>query len=170
MKMIRLIKKEGVSIPEYQTSLASGADVVANSIIKVYKGDKEVSPEVLTKIKEGFEERGYIKIRAFERILFGTGLIVADMPRELEIQVRARSGTSLKQGLMLVNGIGSVDSDYRGEMGVPLVNCSPFITTINKGDRVAQIVPAKSEKTEFIEGFEIVETNRGAGGFGSTGK
>lgn len=166
--------KEGIEKPKYETEGASGMDVIADSIKMSFKGDKKNSEEKIQKMQEGFNERGSIKIRPFERILFGTGLILADMREDLEIQVRPRSGQSLKKGLMVSNSPGTVDSDYRGEIGIIIYNASPFLTTIEKGERIAQLVVTKVEKKIPILSLDEVEvkikgTKRGSGGFGSTG-
>lgn len=171
--MIKFILEEGVELPEYKTEEAAGMDVIANSIKKCFKGDKEVSKEKLEKMKQGFKDRGYIKLRPFERILFGTGLTVADMDKSLEAQVRPRSGQSLKQGIIITNSPGTIDSDYRGEIGIILQNPSPFLTTIEKGQRIAQLVFSEVTKVVpviYKAGIDSYsETERGSGSFGSTG-
>ena len=167
--MIKLKVEEGVSLPKYETEGASGADVTAHSILKAYKGDAEITGEKLDKMKEGFAERGYIKLRPFERVLFGTGLTVADMDNALELQVRARSGVALKRGLLVANAPGTIDSDYRGPVGVIIYNSTPFLNKIEKGERIAQIVPALAAKVAFQESVEVVTSDRGDSGFGSTG-
>lgn len=168
--MITLKRKEGVKIPEFESEQASGFDVTANSILTAYKGSTEVSKDKLTKMREGFETRGYIRIRPFERILFGTGLILADANPDIEIQVRARSSVALKKGVFVANQPGTIDSDYRGEMGIILYNSSSILARVDKGSRVAQLVPSKKVKIEIKTSEEIVETERGDGGFGSTGE
>lgn len=167
--MISLVLKEGVELPKYETENSAGFDVRANNIIKAYKGTVEVDEERLEKIKESFEKRGYIKMRAHERILFGTGITVADMPADVEIQVRPRSGLSLKTGLMVSNSPGTIDADYRGEIGIILYNSTPYLNQVNKDTRIAQLVTAKVHKEEFGKTSEVIETIRGAGSFGSTG-
>jgi dUTP pyrophosphatase len=92
-----------------------------------------------------------------------------EIPIGYEAQVRARSGLAIKHGISLVNGIGTIDSDYRGEIKVILVNLSKDKFTINPGDRIAQVVFQKIEKAELIEVKEINDTERGSGGFGHTG-
>lgn len=172
--MIKFLVEEGVSLPKYGTELASGMDVTAFKILKVFRGDREVEPENLEKIQKGFEERGYIKLRSLERILFGTG-IKAVLPENLELQVRSRSGISLKRGLSVINSPGTVDADYRGEIGVILYNSTPFLNKVEKGERIAQLIPAEVARPEIeqiTEGeFNILnlKTERGSGGFGSTG-
>lgn len=168
--MIKLLKiDKNVEDPKYQTSKSSGFDVRANSILKVYKGNVEVVGEKFTKIVDGFKEVGYIKLRPFERILFGTGLQLADMDESLEIQVRSRSGKTLKQGLIVANQPGTIDADYRGEIGVIIYNSSPFLSKVNVGERIAQLVVNKVERPAIKIVTEISESERGSGGFGSTG-
>jgi len=171
--MIVFELKEGVERPKYETEGASGMDVVANSIIMSFKGDKKNSDEKILKMQEGFNERGSIKIRPFERILFGTGIRVADMDHRFEIQVRPRSGQSLKKGIMVANSPGTIDSDYRGEIGIIIYNASPFLTTIEKGERIAQLVVSRIDKVPVsvlgVDSNKATESNRGSLGFGSTG-
>lgn len=166
---MKLILKDGVQAPKYMSSGASGMDVVANSILKVFKGDTEVTGERLERIKQGFIERGYVKLRPFERILFGTGVILAHLGQDREIQVRDRSSVALKKGLLVANSPGTVDSDYRGEIGVILYNSSPFLNTVQKDDRIAQIVVNFVEKVVPTIVIKVIdETVRGEEGYGST--
>ena len=103
-----------------------------------------------------------------ERKLIPTGLFV-ELPPGVEAQVRARSGLSIKHGIGLVNGVGTVDSDYRGEWNVPVINFGDQPYTIHDGDRIAQVVFSSYLKAEFKVSEEIDETERGSGGFGHTG-
>ena len=167
--MIKFKLEEGVELPHYESIGAAGMDVKAHSILKAFKGDQEIIGEKFDKMVKGFEERGYIKLRAFERILFGTGLTVADMDNDLEIQVRARSGVALKRGLLVANSPGTIDSDYRGKVGVIIYNSTPFLNKVEKGERIAQLVPAKTTKPVIVENDIIIDTDRGEGGFGSSG-
>lgn len=106
-----------------------------------------------------------------ERTLVPTGLTL-EIPEGFEAQVRARSGLALKHGLALVNGVGTIDSDYRGEVGVLLVNLGAEPVTIARGDRIAQLVVARVERAAFerVEGDGLAASHRGSGGFGSTGR
>lgn len=170
---IQFLVEKGAEMPEYKTTLASGMDVTAFKILKVFRGDREIDPENLLKVQKGFEERGYIKLRSLERILFGTGL-KAQIPSELELQVRSRSGISLKRGLSVLNSPGTVDADYTGEIGVILYNSTPFLNQVNKGERIAQLVAneVKRPSLEKIpeEIFNAIQTERNGNGFGSTGE
>ena len=166
---------EEVEIPSFGSELSSGFDVKAMRILKVFKGDTEVIVERFEKIQKAFEEKGSIKLRAFERVLFDTGLQVADIEHKIadtmiELQVRSRSGMALKQGLIVANQPGTIDEDYRGTIGVILMNSTPFLSEIKKGERIAQIVPGyvPAYKIGFTE--EVTETERGNKGFGSSGK
>ena len=159
---------EGVEMPKYETEGASGKDVIAHSIIKVFKGDQEVVGDKLEKVKQSFADRGYIKLRPFERILFGTGITVADMDSEEEIQVRSRSGVALKRGLIVANSPGTVDADYRGQIGVIILNSTPFLNKVEKGERIAQIVHATVIRPYVEQVTDVTETARGEGGYGST--
>ena len=166
---------EEVEIPSFGSELSSGFDVKAMRILKVFKGDTEVIGERFEKIQKAFEEKGSIKLRAFERVLFDTGLQVADIEHKIadtmiELQVRSRSGMALKQGLIVANQPGTIDEDYRGTVGVILMNSTPFLSEIKKGERIAQIVPGyvPAYKISFTE--EVTETERGNKGFGSSDK
>ena len=168
--MVKFKVQEGVELPKYESNLAAGFDVTAQSIVKAFKGDTEVTGDKLEKIKQGFVERGYIKIRPFERIMFDTGLTVADMSENIELQVRSRSGVSLKRGLFVANQPGTIDPDYRGVVGVIIYNSTPFLNKVEKGERIAQIVASEFVRVDISSIDEISTTNRGSDGFGSTGK
>lgn len=139
---IKMISKSGV-IPEYKTEGASGMD------IKAYLD-------------------GPLVMHPMERMLVPTGLFI-ELPPGYEAQTRARSGLAVKYGIGLVNGIGTIDSDYRGELKVPLINWGSEDFVINNGDRIAQMVIAKYEKVEIELTDSLEETERGTGGFGHTG-
>ena len=108
------------------------------------------------------------KLKPLQRTLIPTGLYL-ELPNGAEAQVRPRSGLALKKGVTVLNSPGTIDSDYRGEIGVMLVNLSNEQVLIEDGDRVAQLVIAKYEKAEWIASDVLLETERGAGGYGSTG-
>ncbi len=139
---IKIINKSKHPLPQYQTALSAGMDLYAN----------------LTES---------ITLKSLERKLIPTGLFM-ELPEGFEAQVRPRSGLALKNGISVLNSPGTIDADYRGEIGVILVNLSSDDFTINNGDRIAQIVIAKHSIAEWQEVTEINETERGAGGFGST--
>jgi dUTP pyrophosphatase len=110
-----------------------------------------------------------IVLKSLERTLVSTGLFI-ELPVGCEAQIRPRSGLAFKNGLTVLNSPGTIDADYRGEIKVILVNLSKEDFTINDGERIAQMIIAKHEQAEWIEVQELLETDRGAGGFGSTGK
>lgn len=141
---LKIISKSG-RIPEYATSGSAGFDLPA------------------------YLPEGDFLLKAGERALIPTGFFV-ELPPGYEAQVRARSGLSIKHGIGLVNGIGTVDPDYRGEWQVPLINWSKDDYLIKDGERVAQVVINKFEQVDFEIVDEIDTTERGAGGFGHTGK
>ena len=107
-------------------------------------------------------------LKPLERTIVGTGLYI-ELPIGTEAQVRPRSGLAAKNGITVLNAPGTIDADYRGEIGVILVNLSNEDFTINDGERIAQLVIAKHERAEWDLTEELSETNRGEGGFGSTG-
>ena len=139
---IKIINKSPHPLPKYQTALSAGMDLYAN-------------------LKEA------ITLKSLERKLIPTGLFL-ELPEGFEAQVRPRSGLAIKNGITVLNAPGTIDADYRGEIGVILVNLSTENFNINNGDRIAQMVIAKYETAEWQEVAEINETERGAGGFGST--
>lgn len=168
--MIQFLTEKGVELPSYGSELASGMDVTAHKILKVFRGDREIEPENLKKVQDGFNERGYIKLRSLERILFGTGLKPI-LPENVELQVRSRSGISLKRGLSVLNSPGTVDADYTGEIGVIMFNSTPFLNKIEKGERIAQLVPAEVIRPDIEKIHENLSvSHRGDKGFGSTGE
>ena len=141
---VKVVREKGVELPKYETKGSAGMDVRAN-------------------IKEP------ITLKSLERILVPTGLKVA-IPEGYEIQVRPRSGLAIKHGITMLNTPGTVDSDYRGELKVIVVNLSNEAYTIEPDERIGQFVLNKIEQIEFIEVEELDSTERGEGGFGHTGK
>ena len=110
-----------------------------------------------------------IILKPLERTLIKTGLFV-ELPNGYEAQVRPRSGLSLKKGITILNSPGTIDADYRGEIGIILINLSINNFEINDGDRIAQLVISKYERISWVEVDSLSETSRGCDGFGSTGK
>ncbi|MEM7484046.1 MAG: dUTP diphosphatase [Bacteroidota bacterium] len=110
-----------------------------------------------------------ITIKSLERAIIPTGIFI-ELPIGFEAQVRPRSGLAAKKGITVLNAPGTIDADYRGEVGVILVNLSQEDFTIEDGERIAQMVIAKHERAEWIEVKSLSDTERGSGGFGSTGK
>lgn len=159
--------EKGVECPSFQTDGSVGMDISVNKIINLYKGSLEAEEEKLIKVQKGFLDRKFIKIRGFERVLFGTGIFV-EIPSDIELQLRIRSSVALKKGLQILNAPGTIDSDYRGELKVLIYNSTPFLTNINYNERIAQIIPKEviRPKTEIVEILE--KTHRNEGGFGST--
>ena len=141
---VKVVREKGVELPKYETGGSAGMDVRAN-------------------IKEP------ITLKSLERILIPTGLKVA-IPEGYEIQVRPRSGLAIKHGITMLNTPGTVDSDYRGELKVIVVNLSNETYTIEPNERIGQFVLNKIEQIEFVEVEELDSTERGEGGFGHTGK
>ena len=129
-------------------------------------------PAYATEGSSGVDLRAYIEepitLMPGERRLVPTGLFV-EIPQGVEAQIRARSGLAIKHGIGLVNGVGTVDSDYRGEWNIPLINWGQEPYTIHSGDRIAQVIFSRYEKADFVSVSQISETERGAGGFGHTG-
>lgn len=136
------------------------------------KSESEIVPAYETAGSAGMDIRAYLKepveLLPGQRALIPTGIYL-EIPEGYEVQIRARSGLAIKRGIGLVNGIGTIDSDYRGEVKIALINWGnePFV--ISNGERVAQMVAARYEKVEFTVADELSETERGSGGFGHTG-
>ena len=131
-----------------------------------------VLPQYETEGSAGMDIRAYLEedmvIEPGKRALVPTGLFT-EIPAGYEIQIRARSGLAIKFGIGLVNGIGTIDSDYRGEIKVPLINWGEEPFRITNGDRIAQMVVCRYEKAELEQAESLSDTERGAGGFGHTG-
>ena len=140
---IRIINRSHHPLPAYATALSAGMDLRANLDTP-------------------------ITLRPLERCLVPTGLFIA-LPQGYEAQVRPRSGLALKKGITVLNTPGTIDADYRGEIGVILVNLSNEPFTVTDGERIAQMVIARHEQVEWCEVESLDETVRGAGGFGHTG-
>lgn len=141
---VQIVNKSKHALPNYETIASAGMDLRAN-------------------IDEP------IILKSLDRIVVKTGLFIS-LPVGFEAQVRPRSGLAAKFGISVLNSPGTVDADYRGEIGVILVNLSKDDFTINDGDRIAQMVIAKHERVEWLKVEVLDETTRGTGGFGSTGK
>ncbi|OGH99200.1 MAG: deoxyuridine 5'-triphosphate nucleotidohydrolase [Candidatus Melainabacteria bacterium RIFOXYA12_FULL_32_12] len=142
LKVRRL--EHNISLPEYATQGSAGMDLTAA-------------------ISEPVE------FKPFERKLIPTGIII-ELPHGFEAQIRPRSGLSIKHGMTLVNCVGTIDEDYRGEVCVPMINLSQETYTIQPGDRIAQMIIAPVQKADIIEIEELTATARSSGGFGSTGR
>lgn len=140
--------------------------------IKIINKSNNQIPEYATKDSAGMDIRAFLNepvtIKSGEYKLIPTGIYL-EIPVGYEIQIRARSGLAIKSGIGLINGIGTIDADYRGEIGVGLINFSKEDFTVNNGDRIAQMVLNKFESIDFVLDEELSETERGTGGFGSTG-
>ena len=140
--------------------------------VKIVNTSNNPLPTYQTKGSAGMDLRANLKtpitLKSLERILVPTGLYI-ELPQGYEAQIRPRSGMAYKKGLSLPNTPGTIDSDYRGELKVIMINLSPELQTINPGDRIAQMVIAKYEQVVLEEVATLSETKRGSGGFGSTG-
>lgn len=141
---INIINKSQHPLPKYATKASAGVDLRANI-------DTPVT------------------LKPLERTLVPTGLFIA-LPEGYEAQIRPRSGLAFKNGITVLNSPGTIDADYRGEIKVLLVNLSNENFIINNGERIAQMVIARHEQAEWILVEELITTDRGQGGFGSTGK
>ena len=141
--------------------------------IKIINRSRHVIPKYETKNSAGMDIRAFltspIVLKPLERILIKTGLFL-ELPNGYEAQVRPRSGLSLKKGITILNSPGTIDADYRGEIGIILINLSNNNFEINDGDRIAQLVISKYERISWVEVDSLSETSRGSDGFGSTGK
>jgi len=140
--------------------------------VQIINTSKHATPNYETEGAAGMDLRANIEtaivLKPLERTLVKTGLFIA-LPIGFEAQVRPRSGLAAKKGITVLNAPGTVDADYRGEIGVILVNLSNETFVINDGERIAQLIIAKHERVNWKEVTVLSETERGAGGFGSTG-
>ena len=141
--VLKIVNKSNNKLPQYETELSAGMDVRAFL-------DSSITLEPL------------------DRILIKTGLF-AELEKGFEIQVRSRSGLALKKGITVLNSPGTIDADYRGEIGVILINLSKDKFVISSGDRIAQLVVCKHEQPKIVLSNSLSETQRGDKGFGSTG-
>lgn len=140
---VKIICNSKHALPAYETPLSAGMDVRANIDAS-------------------------ITLKPLERILVKTGLFL-EIPEGYECQVRPRSGLALKKGITVLNSPGTIDADYRGEVGVILINLSQESVEIEDGERIAQLVFARVDQAEWVLSESLSNTNRGTGGFGSTG-
>lgn len=145
VRVMRLAHAKGLPLPEYQSEEAAGMDLLA--------AVNEVAPVVLA---------------PGARALIPTGLVL-ELPPGMEAQVRPRSGLALRHGITVLNSPGTIDSDYRGEVKILLINLGEAPWEIQRGERIAQLVFQRVERAELVEVAVVNQTQRGAGGFGSTG-
>lgn len=143
MTKVRIVNQSNNPLPIYKTKGSSGMDIMA------------------------FLETP-LTLQPLERALVPTGLYI-ELQEGYEVQLRPRSGMAIKHGISLVNAVGTIDSDYRGEIKIPAINLSNEAYTISSGDRIAQMIVAEYERAEWIQVDVLDETERGSGGFGSTG-
>jgi dUTP pyrophosphatase len=141
---VRIINQSGNPLPQYATAGSSGMD------IRAFLAEP-------------------VALKPLERALIPTGLFI-QLPQGYEAQIRPRSGLAIKQGITCLNTPGTIDADYRGEIKIVLINLSNEIQSVQSGERIAQMVIQKVEQIEWEPVFEIEETGRSTGGFGSTGK
>ena len=141
--------------------------------VKVINKSKHPLPQYATVASAGFDVRANLDVpmvlKPMERALVPTGLFI-ELPVGHEAQVRPRSGLAFKNGITVLNSPGTIDADYRGEVKVLLINLSKEDFTINDGERIAQVIIAAHERVEWVEVEQLMETERGSGGFGHTGK
>lgn len=140
---VKILNNSQFALPQYATPYSAGMDIRANTT-------------------------GPIVIKPLERILVPTGLHI-ELPEGYEAQIRPRSGLAIKHGIGLVNSPGTIDADYRGEILIIVVNLSNQEYTLQPGERIAQMIVAKYQKVEWVESDSLEESQRGQGGFGSTG-
>lgn len=141
---IKIINTSNHDLPEYTTQASAGMDIRANL-------------------------EAPITLQPLERAIVPTGLCI-ELPTGYEAQIRPRSGLAAKQGITVLNAPGTIDADYRGEIGVILVNLSSEAVTVANGERIAQMVIAQHERVSWVVVDQLSTTERGAGGFGSTGR
>lgn len=143
IQVMQLDHAKGLPLPAYKTAGAAGMDITA-----AIKTPLDIKP--------------------MERVALPTGLTMA-IPHGVEVQIRPRSGLALNHGLTVANTPGTIDSDYRGEVKVLLINLGDAVVTINRGDRIAQMVVAPIVQAQLVKADVLDDTPRGSGGFGSTG-
>lgn len=141
---VKVINRSGNELPKYETINSAGLDIRAN-----------ITEEII--------------LKPFERALIPTGLFI-ELPEGFEAQIRPRSGLALKHGITVLNSPGTIDADYRGEIKVLLINFSNENFIIKHSERIAQMIVAKHETIEWLLVEKLSDTNRGAGGYGHTGK
>lgn len=141
---IKIVNRSKHALPNYATAFSAGMDLRAN-------------------ISESIE------LKPLERKLIPTGLYI-ELPEGFEAQIRPRSGLAIKKGITVLNSPGTIDADYRGEIGVILINLSAEPFLISDGERICQMIIAKHEKAEWVEVKDLEQTERGEGGFGHTGE
>lgn len=141
---VKIVNKSNNPLPGYSTIMSAGMDIRAN-------------------LKES------VVMQPLERKLIPTGLFI-ELPQGYEAQIRPRSGLAIKKGITVLNTPGTIDADYRGEIGIILVNLSNEAYVVENGERICQMIIAQHETVKWIEVDELDETERGAGGFGHTGK
>lgn len=142
--IVKIVNKSNNPLPAYSTILSAGMDIRAS-----------LTTDII--------------LKPLERVLIPTGLYI-ELPLGFEAQIRPRSGLALKHGITVLNTPGTIDADYRGEVGIILVNLSQNEFTIKNGERICQMIIAKHETVDWTEVEILEETERGAGGFGHTGK
>ena len=140
---IKIINRSNQSLPKYETDNSAGMD------IKAFINNN-------------------ITLKPLERTVISTGLYLS-LPKGYEAQIRPRSGLAIKKGITVLNSPGTIDSDYRGEIGVILINLSNAIFTVKSGDRIAQLIVAKHKSISWAEVEQLEDSSRGSAGFGSTG-
>ena len=140
---VKIINRSSHQLPAYETSMSAGMDVRANL-------------------------ESAIELKPLERALIPTGLYL-ELPQGTECQVRPRSGLAYKKGITVLNSPGTIDADYRGEVGVLLINLSSEPFVVENGERIAQLVFAQVAQAEWEKAIVLSDTDRGEGGFGSTG-
>lgn len=154
---------DDVELPQYATEGSAGFDIKIHHFKSLHGGG--VDEQVVHSYPPN---QGQVLLRPFERVLVGCGFAVA-LPEGYELQVRSRSGLALKQGLVVLNAPGTIDSDYRGEIGAIIYNSGKFPVLMIVGERIAQCVLKEHSIAIFQEVEQLDETDRGEGGYGSTG-
>lgn len=141
--------------------------------VRIVNNSRHPLPEYKTKASAGMDIRAYLSesivLKPLERALVPTGLYI-ELPEGYEAQIRPRSGLALNEGLGVLNSPGTLDADYRGEIGVIVVNLSNQVITVEDGERICQMVINKIDHADWVEVEELDDTERGKGGFGHTGK
>lgn len=169
MNKISFKLDKGVALPSYATPNSAGMDLTFESVSQVW-GINPYSISFIETKNKILKEQGFYMLMPSERVLVDTGIQLTSCDPDLMLQLTLRSSLGLKKGVIIPNSPGIIDADYRGKIGVILLNPTQEVIEFTRGERIAQLVPILKPTVQIIEQNEVEHTLRGSGGFGSTGK